>query len=88
MQQEVKADKERLAAEGVISGSGTDLSLHQGTVSSSDFDYQPVKETKQNMEEHKNPILSVRQAAVIMMALGIIVVGAILLLRKKNRKQP
>lgn len=87
MQQEVKADKDRLIAEGVISGSGRNLSIHQDTVSSSDFDYQPVEETKKNTEEHKNPILSVRQTAVIMTVLGIVVVGAILLLRKRSKKQ-
>ena len=86
MQQEVKADKERLVSEGVISSSGRDLSIHQETIADSAFGYQPVEEDGSDAETKKKPGIPAGQAVGIVAALGAFVVAVVVLLRKKKNK--
>ena len=86
MQQEVKADKERLVSEGVISSSGRDMSIHQETIADSAFGYQPVEEDGSDAETEKKPGIPAGQAAGIVAALGAFAVVMIILLRRKKYK--
>ena len=90
MQQDVKADKERLISEGVMSRSGRDLSIHQEAVASSDFDYEPIaaNSSQANVKEENQKHVSspfVKKAIVVLIGSGIVVL-CIALLRKKKKQ--
>lgn len=85
MQNEVKADRERLISEGVYSESGTDLSIRQESVSDSAFGYQPVE--KSDTENTQVSGISAEHIGVAAAGIGIAaaIVIVVVMIRKKKR---
>ena len=86
MQEQVKADKERLISEGVLSDSGTNLKLHQEPVSSSDFDYQPVEADSTDIETDSNNVRPTWENTLIVAGIGVCFVLIFFLVWKKKKK--